>query len=742
MKTIIIKISGMHCAACSAGVERSLKKVAGVEAVNVNLASNSAQIRYNENITTMEMLENAITRMSFGVVHDDDRESNGDQLRYAADLAEMHKKLVVAASFFVPLLYLAMAPMLIDNALPLFLTPEANPKIFVFAQLLLVLPILWAGMGFFKNGWLSLKNFMPSMDTLVGLGTGAAFIYSANSVIGTFAGKEHAVHQLYFESAGAIITFVLFGKYLELKSKGRASNAINELLKLVPKTGWIIRDGEEIEVARDEIMAGDLVVVKNGFQVPVDGKIESGIVSINEAMLTGESMPVTKRAGDDVFAATIVVDGNVKFRANKVGKDTVLAQIMKMVEEAQGSKAPIAKLADQISAVFVPVVLVIAILAGGGWFLAGKDLAFSLQIFVAVLVIACPCALGLATPVAIMVAVGKGAEKGILFKNAEALETARKATVVVFDKTGTLTEGKPVVTDVKTFGGYKEEEVLALGWAVEDISNHPLAQAIKNKAQEVGAIKLEATVPKTFVGGGMQAIIGEALIRIGNESFLTGIEMTAEIKNITKKIAEDGKTPVFLARDNNLIAIFAIADALKSEAGATISSLRQLNLRTVVLTGDNKITAQAIAKEAGVDEFVAELLPENKADIIKQLQAAGEVVVMVGDGINDAPALVLADLGIAVGSGTDVAIESADVVLVSGDIKGIVTAIRLSKATIRNVKENLGWAFGYNIIGIPIAAGLLYAFGGSLLNPMFAAAAMSLSSVSVITNALRLNNFK
>lgn len=741
MKTVTMKIAGMHCAACSSGIERSLKKVPGVEAASVNLASQSAQVRYDEQRADRSMLEEAVTRLGFSVVHDEESKGLSNEEMYLQELRLMKRKLQAASVCLLVLLYVAMAPMLPGNFLPLFLVPETEPKFFALIQLLLVLPILWAGSSFFKNGWTSLKNFMPSMDTLVALGTSAAFVYSLYSVFKVLGGNLHAVHQLYFESAGAIITFVLIGKYLEMKSKGRASNAINALLNLIPKTGWIIREGREVEISRDEIMMGDLVVVKPGSQVPVDGKIAEGRASINEAMLTGESMPVTKTVGQDVFAATILVDGHIKFYAEKVGKDTVLAQIMKMVEEAQGSKAPIAKLADQISAVFVPAVLFFATITALGWWLAGESLAFALQIFVAVLVIACPCALGLATPVAIMVAIGKGAEKGILFKNAEALELARKTTTVVFDKTGTITEGKPAVTDVVTFSDTSQEKILQLALAVEQSSNHPLAQAVKEKALKEGLSVLATTDAHTFVGGGMEALWEGKKLRVGNRAFLNDIEFTPEAVATADTLAENAKTPIFLAIDKELLGIIAIADPLKRDAVETIAELRAMGIRTVILTGDNKRTAMAVAQDAGVDDVMAELLPEQKTEIIKKIREDA-VVMMVGDGINDAPALAQADLGVAIGSGTDVAIESADVVLVNSDIRNILTIIRLSKATIKNVKENLFWAFGYNIIGIPVAAGFLYLFGGPLLNPMFAAAAMSLSSVSVITNALRLNNFK
>lgn len=744
IKTIKIKIAGMHCAACSSGVERSLKKVVGVEMASVNLATKTALVRYEDTLAEVAQLEAAITRMSFMVVQEDAKAAIVTaNLRQVQDLASMRGNLMLALTFFLPLLYVAMAPMLVASALPEFLSPEQAPKLFVLVQLFLVLPIIAAGRNFFKNGWTSLLNLMPTMDTLIALGTGAAFIYSLYSVFLVIRGETHATHQLYFESSGAIITFVLVGKYLELRAQGQASNALGQLLNLVPKTGWIMRAGAEVEIPLADIVPGDIVLVKPGFQVPVDGVIAEGRASLDESMLTGESMPVTKEQGAEVFAATMVVDGYLKFQAQKVGQATMLAKIMKMVEDAQGSKAPIAKLADQVAAIFVPTVLSLALLAGLGWWLAGYDLVFVVRIFVAVLVIACPCALGLATPVAIMVAVGKGAEQGILFKNAEALELAHKVKTIVFDKTGTITAGKPLVTDFCVVEGYNEAELLTLAYAVEEASAHPLAEAIKLRAQEQKrALPVMVTDSQTFVGGGMQATVEGKIVRIGKSGFINSELLTEDTRTQAAILAAAGKTVVYLTVDASLAAVIAIADQLKVGACEAISGLRALGLRTIMLTGDNALTATAIAREVGIDEVVAELLPEQKLATIKKLQQDATLVAMVGDGINDAPALVQADLGIAVGSGMDVALEAADVVLLNNDIRQVLVALRLSKATLRNVKENLFWAFGYNLIGIPVAAGVLYIFGGPLLNPMLAAAAMSLSSVSVITNALRLNNFK
>lgn len=742
MKTVTIKIAGMHCAACSNGVERSLKKVAGVDRADVNLASQSALVRYDENQATLEQLEEAVIRMSFSVVHDAPGEESTPEQRAEKDALDLKKRLKVAAFFFVPLLYLAMAPMVPGKFLPVPIDPDTMGDVYSFVQLLLTLPILYAGGPFFKNGIISLKNGVPSMDTLVAMGTGAAFVYSSYSTYEVLAKiNPHAVHNLYFESAGAILTFVLCGKFLELRAKGEAGHAISSLLNLAPKTGFIWKDGEEVEIPREDILTGDIVIVHPGNQVPVDGVVTEGHASIDESMLTGESMPVGKTVGENVFAATVVTDGYLRFKAEKVGKDTMLSQIMQMVESAQGSKAPIAKTADRIAAIFVPVVLVIALVAGLSWWFAGAGSKFALQVFVAVLVIACPCALGLATPAAIMVAVGKGAEKGVLFKNAEALETAHNVTMAVFDKTGTITKGKPIVTDVIGWNGAKEEAITRLAAAIEQGSAHPLAVAIKERA--AGMDLPTCTDFRTTVGGGIAARCENTNVRLGNLAFVKPVAaIPPNAVEIGEQLSAVGKTIVYLTIGRNLCGIFAIADTLKEETLEAMQKLHDLHIRTVILTGDNKRAAAYIAEQAGVDEVVAELLPGHKAELIKSFQQGGEVVAMIGDGINDAPALAQADLGIAVGGGTDVAIESAQVVLVNGDIRNISTTLRLSKATIRNVKENLFWAFGYNIIGIPVAAGVLHIFGGTLLDPMIAAAAMSLSSVSVVSNALRLKRFK
>lgn len=739
MKTVSLKIAGMHCAACSTGLERSLKKVPGVELAQVNLASNTARVRYDETVVGMEQLEAAVNRMSFSVVHEEAGEISVDA-QEQMELSSKKKRLVMACCFLLLLLYVAMVPMLPGSVLPVFIDPAEQPLNFALVQLLLVIPILIAGRSFFRDGIITLKNAMPTMDTLVALGTGSAFLYSCYALSRIAVGDMRWVHQLYFESAGSIISFVLIGKTLELYSKGKAGNAIKALAKLTPPVGVLLRDGVETEVDVADIMVGDELVVKPGAVVPVDGVIVFGRSSLNEAMLTGESMPVTKSIGERVYGGTLLVDGQLRFKADKVGEDTVLAGIARMVEEAQGSKAPIARLADKLAGVFVPVVLIIAFISAVAWFVALRDVGFALRIFVAVLVIACPCALGLATPVAIMVAVGKGAELGILYRDAAALELAGESKIIFFDKTGTVTLGKPAVTDIVPLNTSREE---LLQWAasVESASSHPLAEAILEAARTEGVEQLPVSQAHTEVGGGMEARIGEHLVRLGKQAYL-GVPITEELLQQAQTWGAEGKTTVFVAREGLLVGALVIADVLRPQSSATMTELRAMGIKTIILTGDNRAAAQAIASQVGVDEAEAEVLPEHKVDAIKRAQEKGQKVMMVGDGINDAPALAQADLGIAVGSGTGVALASADVVLVKDDLLKVVAAVRLSRATMKNIKENLAWAFAYNLVGIPVAAGVLYVFGGPLLNPMFAAAAMSLSSVSVVTNALRLNKFK
>lgn len=745
MKTITLKITGMTCAACSAGIERALGKTKGVEKCAVNLATEKAQVVFDEAALTADDIKAVIEKIGFGAVNEQELKPDKEVLLKKRELHGRLIRLVVSISFTALLLYIAMAPMItfVKLPYPAFLQPMTNPLLFASVQLLLCIPVLIAGYKFFTVGFPLLFKGRPNMDSLVALGTSAAFGYSLYSFYLIAAkGDRMGVHHLYFESATTIITLVMLGKYLEARSKGRTGEAIKRLMGLAPKTGVVVRGGRELEIPLSDIIEGDIVVVKPGGKIPVDGEVIEGETTVDESMLTGESIPVEKSAGDSVVGASINKNGYIKIKAQRVGSDTAIAQIIRLVENAQGSKAPIAKFADVVSGYFTLIVLAIAVLSGIIWFIAGKDFVFCLTVFISVLVIACPCALGLATPTAIMVGTGKGAENGVLFKNAEALETAHKVDTVVFDKTGTITEGKPYITDIVP-AGCSENELVALAASAEQVSEHPLGEAIVNGARERRCTLYEVESFNSLTGMGIKAEINGKAVLAGNSALMKheGVDISAAADK-AHQLAESGKTPMFIAKEGKLQGIIAVADVIKQGSEKAIAELARLGIRTVMLTGDNQKTAEAIAKQAGIAEVLAQVMPEDKAEAVKKLMGEGCVVAMVGDGINDAPALTQADIGIAIGSGTDVAIESADIVLVKSDIYDVITALKLSRATIRNIKQNLFWAFCYNTIGIPIAAGLLYAFGGPLLNPMFAAAAMSLSSVSVVTNALRLNRFK
>jgi Cu+-exporting ATPase len=581
------------------------------------------------------------------------------------------------------------------------------------------------------------------MDSFIAMGTSAAVLYSLYSTYKILNHQYMHAHDLYYETAGVIITLILLGKYLESVSKGRTSEAIKKLMGLAPKTAVVIQNGKEIEIPIEEVEVGDIILVKPGEKIPVDGEVIEGITSIDESMLTGESIPVDKKPGDRVTGASINKNGLIKFKATKVGSDTALAQIIKLVEDAQGSKAPIAQMADIVSGYFVPIVFAIAVLSALIWYISGETPVFALTIFISVLVIACPCALGLATPTAIMVGTGKGADYGVLIKGGEALETTHKIQTIVFDKTGTITEGRPEVTDIVTTGIIDKNELLQLAASAEKGSEHPLGEAIVRNAENE---KLEILKLDKFIaipGHGIEVEIRGQKILLGNRKLMTdrNIELSA-LEEESDRLASEGKTPMYMAMGDRLAGIIAVADVVKENSAKAIKKLHDLGIEVAMITGDNRRTAEAIAREVGIDRVLAEVLPQDKANEVKKLQEEGKKVAMVGDGINDAPALAQADIGIAIGSGTDVAMESADIVLMRSDLMDVATAIKLSKSTIRNIKQNLFWAFGYNVAGIPLAAGLFYAFGGPKLNPMFAAAAMSLSSVSVLTNALRLKNFK
>ncbi|HET6487045.1 MAG TPA: copper-translocating P-type ATPase, partial [Spirochaetia bacterium] len=627
--------------------------------------------------------------------------------------------------------------------LPFFLDPMRVPLQYALAQILLVIPAVIAGNRFYRVGAKAIWHLAPNMDSLIAIGTAAAILYSLYNTVRVALGDAAAVENLYFETASVILTLILLGKTLEAVSKGKTSQAIKKLMGLAPKTATVIHDGTETEIPISEVEVGDIVRVRPGEKVPVDGEVTEGYTAVDESMLTGESIPVEKRPGDPITGASINKNGTITFRATRVGSDTALAQIIRLVEQAQGSKAPIAQLADVVSGYFVPIVILIALLAGAAWLVSGQSVAFSMTIFTAVLVIACPCALGLATPTAIMVGTGKGAENGILIKGGAALEATHQIQTVVLDKTGTVTEGKPVVTDVALADGIGEAALLQLAASAEKGSEHPLGDAIVASAESRGLAFLPLERFQALPGLGIEARIQGKALLLGNEKLMAqkGIPLGA-LAERSSRLAQDGKTPMFVAVDGAPAGIIAVADVPKASSAGAIARLRRMGLEVVMLTGDNQRTAQAIARQVGVDRVLAEVMPQEKAVAVKRIQAEGRRVAMVGDGINDAAALAQADIGIAIGSGTDVAIESADIVLMKSDLDDVAGAIQLSKGTIRNIRQNLFWAFCYNVLGIPIAAGLLRLFGGPLLNPIFAAGAMSLSSVSVVSNALRLRRLR
>ena len=794
----------MTCAACAARVERAIRKLEGVENVSVNLTTEKATVTYRQEQIELPAILQAVEKAGYkAAAPKKDKTSDEDNSRKQKEIKMLKVKTITVIAFALPLFYLVMAPMLPFRWLPFWMQihhlMEEQPLNFAIIQITLMIPIVIAGYKFYAVGFMALVRLSPNMDSLIAIGTSSAIIYSAYNTWKIMHGDIEAVDHLYFETAGVIFALILLGKTLEAVSKGKTSEAIKKLMNLSPKTAIIIQNGAEREIPISEVQAGDIVVVKPGAKIPVDGTVLKGSSAMDESMLTGESMPVDKKPGDAVYAATLNTIGLIQFRAEKVGADTALAQIIKLVQDAQGSKAPIAAMGDKVCAVFVPVVCMIALLAGISWLLASGNMAFSLSIFITVLVIACPCALGLATPTAIMVGTGKGAENGILIKSGGALETAHKITTIVFDKTGTITEGKPKVTDLIIGGegsGFMNKETgirdwrseigesvfLQLSASAERGSEHPLGKAIVQEAEKRGIPLLPAAEFKAIPGCGIEAKIdasesagisipaskcGMLTALIGNGKLMNkyGISLS-EMEGESNRLAEEGKTPVFAAINGRLIGIAAVADTAKDSSGKAIGRLHKMGIKVAMVTGDNRKTAAAIARQVGIDLVLSEVLPQDKSNEIKKLQAAppgnetksercflsrllaGDVkskrhfVAMVGDGINDAPALVQADIGIAIGSGTDVAMESADIVLMHSSLMDVPTAINLSKRTIRIIKQNLFWAFAYNTLGIPIAAGLLYLFGGPLMNPMFAAAAMSMSSVTVVSNALRLKRFK
>ena len=739
------KLSGMTCAACAMTVEMAVKDLETVEDVSVNLATERLSLLPKAGFDSQQVLD-AVAEAGYHAEEkgkDKPSDVSEEAVIKAQKLQKKKQELLILLITALPLLYISMGSM-VGLPLPSFLDHMVHPLVFVLSQLLLTLPAVWIGRGFYQRGFRNLIKRHPNMDSLIAVGTSAAFLYSLYSVSQVFLGHHPFVHQLYFESVAVIITLVLLGKYLESSAKGRTSQAIQSLLELVPSQATVIRYGEAVTIDTEDIRVGDIIRIKPGERMPVDGLVTEGQTFVDESMMTGESVPIEKKVGDTITSATINQNGSIDYQATRVGSDTTLAQIVRLVEEAQGSKAPIAALADKISLYFVPIVLNLATLSALGWyFLAGESLSFSLSIFVAVLVIACPCALGLATPTAIMVGTGKGAENGILIKSGQALEAAYQLNTIVLDKTGTITIGKPSLTDLLPLSDFNRSDLLQLIASAEQHSEHPLAQAILEAAEEEGLDLLPVSHFEAIVGRGLSAQVEGRQLLVGNESLMKekSIDSSAFQEQLLE-LSQDGKTAMFVAIDGQLTGILAVADEMKSSSLKAVQELQSMGLEVIMLTGDREETATAIAQKAGIQKVIAGVLPDGKATAIKNLQEAGKKLAMVGDGINDAPALVQADVGIAIGSGADVAIESADVVLMHSDLQDVVKAIKLSQATIRNIKENLFWAFAYNTLGIPIAMGLLHLFGGPLLNPMLAGLAMSLSSVSVVANALRLGRFK
>ena len=738
-------IEGMSCASCAMTIENAVSKIPGVDKASVNLATEIMTVEANDSVTP-EDIAKVVDGVGYGArprgksVEEELEEKNEKK---EAHLREMKRNLTISAIFTVPLLFIAMADM-VGIPMPAFLSPMQSPVSYALIQLALVLPIVWIGRRFFVDGFKALSKGHPNMDSLVALGTSAAFLYSLYGTYHVLEGHAHFAMNLYYESAGVILTLITLGKYFEDVSKGKTSMAIQTLVGLAPKMATVLRDGQEVEVPVEEVQVGDLIRVKPGEKVPVDGVVTEGNSTVDESMLTGESIPVSKAVGDEVIGASLNKTGSFILKATKIGKDTALSQIIHLVEQAQGSKAPIAKLADKVSGVFVPIVIALALVSGLAWYFLGQESwVFALTITISVLVIACPCALGLATPTAIMVGTGKGAENGILLKSGEALEEANHVNMVVFDKTGTITNGTPVVTDVVTADSTDADALIRLAASLEVASEHPLGEAIVAKAKEQGAAFDEVTNFEAIPGFGIKGQVGETLVFLGNEKWMRENGLANEAMNEkANHFAEQGKTPLYIGYNDAVQGLIVVADTVKESSARAIQTLHEMGIQVAMMTGDHERTAQAIATEVGIDRVFSEVLPQDKANYVSKLQEEGYIVAMVGDGINDAPALAQAQVGIAIGTGTDVAIESADAVLMKSDLMDVPAMLKLSRATIRNIKENLFWAFAYNVIGIPFAMGVLHLFGGPLLNPMIAGAAMSFSSVSVVLNALRLKRWK
>lgn len=744
-------VTGMTCSACSAHVEKSVSKLEGVQCVNVNLLQNSMVVEYDDNALGTTDIIYAVESGGYGASVQGETKTQETPKNVAAEeMHHMKRRLIASFCFLIPLFYISMGHMM-GAPLPAILLGDENVMIFALTQLFLTIPVLIINKKYFVVGFKALWNKAPNMDSLIALGSAASVIYSVFAIYsmayamghGDLMTAHHYGMELYFESAAMILTLITVGKYMETRSKGKTSEAISKLMDLAPKTATVLRGGVEQEIPVEDVVTGDTIIVKPGQRIPVDGKIIEGFSAVDESAITGESIPVEKQVGDTVIGATVNKSGYFRMTATRVGRDTTLSQIIALVEEAGASKAPIAKLADKVSGVFVPVVITIAVLAAVIWFVAGNQpFSFALSIGIAVLVISCPCALGLATPTAIMVGTGKGAEYGILVKSAESLEIAHQVQTVVLDKTGTLTEGKPVVTDVVLAKGILRNRLLKQAAAVEALSEHPLAEAIVAYAKEKEVAFEKAENLTATAGQGVEADVAGKHILAGNLKMMQerGIQL-GEWEAKAVELAEAGKTPLFFAENETFLGIVALADTLKPTSKAAVDAFHQMGIEVVMLTGDNKRTAEAIARELDI-QVIAEVLPQDKEREVRRLQEQGKKVAMIGDGINDAPALMRADVGVAIGAGTDVAMESADIILMKSDLMDAVTAIELSHATIRNIKENLFWAFFYNACGIPLAAGVFYPFLEWKLNPMFAAAAMSFSSAFVVGNALRLRLFR
>lgn len=749
-------VTGMTCAACSARVEKSVKHLEGVRAVSVNLLKNSMVVDYDERACNSSEIVAAVENAGYGAAPKTEEKGKSKESRNSASLDArkeyevMRKRVILSFVFTIPLFYISMGHMMGWPLPSIFLGLE-NSMIYAFTLFLLLLPVVIINSKYFKNGFKTLLHGSPNMDSLIALGSGASLVYGIYALYKIAFGFGHGdmamvsqfTHDLYFEGAGTILTLITLGKFFEARAKGKTTDAISKLLDLAPKSATVIREGSEVVVPVEDVEKGDVLIVKAGESVPVDGVIIEGHASIDESAITGESIPVDKQINDKVIGATINRSGYFKMQATKVGDETALASIIRLVDEATSSKAPIAKLADRVAGVFVPVVIVIALSAAIIWLIVGASFEFALTIAVSVLVVSCPCALGLATPTAIMVGTGRGASNGILIKSAEALETAHSVKTVVLDKTGTITEGKPKVTDIECLGKCSLDYLLTIAGSLEKLSEHPLSKAIVEEAERKKCSYLPVSDFTQIPGGGIKGIIDGKTCLAGNMRMMHAFALSDEkMDELQDRAAEEGKIPLFFAVEGRLIGMIAVSDTIKSTSRDAISSLKEMGIEVVMLTGDHKKTAEAIRRKVGVDRVIAEVLPEDKEAEIRKIQKSGRTVAMVGDGINDAPALARSDVGIAIGAGTDVAMESADIVLMKSDLMDVVTAIELSKATIKNIKENLFWAFFYNVIGIPIAAGCYYAAFGLKMNPMVAALAMSFSSVFVVSNALRLRFFK